>query len=225
MADYFPNKVVQALVIKYQDTGCTDVPLRDEIMQYVPELALKVIRRYTMYKLWGYSNSNTAQPIIDELVSLCWERIEKIIYKYDRTKKSSIFSQWTSVCILVVRAAAKNNGRHNLHTKAVGRAKMKQAEERGANLLWDKFKAELIDVRPTKEVRGIHEKCVQALLELEPGDLEAFHINKILVGKTGLKRKHIKLWLEWMRQNGSKFSQVEREPEELQLPCVDGDRS
>ena len=101
---------------------------------------------------------------------------------------------------------------------------MAEAEEKGASLLWEKFKQELQDIVPSREIRDIHYKCVEALLTLEPDDIKDQFIRKLLHARTGLKRQKISAWIKWLQDNSERFSKLEREPEELQLPVLDYDR-
>lgn len=217
---YFNNKLVEGLVIRYQDSGCIDVELRDEIMSHVPKMAEQIIRRYRLWTLFG--EKNWSEESMQNLVHIAWVRVEKILYKFDRNAKTKLFSQWTSVIILTLRAAAKTWNRDNHYKAALGERIMQDAVTTSTpNLLWDKFCEELLDVRPSPSFRKTHPIIVEAILGLTDEERQCQFIQRTLINKTGLPRNQIKSWMTWLQSCQSRFTITEREPETLQLPMID----
>ena len=102
---YFDNPAVEALVIKYLDTGCTNIALRNDIMSNATELIRQVIMKNKF-------NSIVLGKSMDDLIQVAWLQIEKTLYKFDSSPgHTSLFNFWTQVSKTVLLAYIKREKR------------------------------------------------------------------------------------------------------------------
>jgi len=63
---------------RYQATGCTDVRLRDQIMQHAEELIRQVIRTHGLHRIYP----GREESAFMDLFQTAWCQIERTLYKY-----------------------------------------------------------------------------------------------------------------------------------------------
>lgn len=75
---YFDNNKVEDLLVRYKWTGCTNVELRDQIMDHAGELIRQVIRTHNLHKIYRGQEDSA----FGDLFQTAWVQIEKALYKY-----------------------------------------------------------------------------------------------------------------------------------------------
>jgi hypothetical protein len=103
---YFDNEKVEELLTRYIEGACTDRALRDEIMEHAVPLIHAVIRTQNLAALMYPRGADT----VEELASVAWERIEKILYKFE-PGRAKVFSMWSQVTYLTCLAYIKKETR------------------------------------------------------------------------------------------------------------------
>jgi hypothetical protein len=90
---YFDNELVESLLSKYKERGCTDPYLRDEIMSHASVLIKNIIRAHNFEYIFPGRDEST----FNELFQTAWCQIEKTLYKYNggpgSPKAFNLFSQ------------------------------------------------------------------------------------------------------------------------------------
>ena len=75
---YFINEIVEWKLTRYIWTGCTNVILRDSIMEHANELIIQLIRKQGLFNIYrGHDPS-----AFNELVHVAYMQIERTLYKY-----------------------------------------------------------------------------------------------------------------------------------------------
>lgn len=75
---YFINEEVEDKLRKYLWTSCTNVVLRDSIMEHANELIKQIIRKQNLHMIYpGHEES-----AFGDLVQTAWMQIEKTLYKF-----------------------------------------------------------------------------------------------------------------------------------------------
>ena len=75
---YFINEIVEWKLTRYIWTGCTNVILRDSIMEHANELITQLIRKQGLFNIYrGHDPS-----AFNELVHVAYMQIERTLYKY-----------------------------------------------------------------------------------------------------------------------------------------------
>ena len=88
---YFDNNKVEQLIIKYHETGCTDIELRNEIMSHSSELIVNVIRTHNLHGIYAGGEDSA----FGDLYQTAWQQIESTLYKFDaKPGHSKIFNMW-----------------------------------------------------------------------------------------------------------------------------------
>lgn len=75
---YFDNNKVEDLLLQYVWTGCTDIKLRDGIMENASELIRQIINTHNLYKIYP----GQEESAFGDLFQTAWVQIEKTLYKY-----------------------------------------------------------------------------------------------------------------------------------------------
>lgn len=75
---YFDNNLVESLLTQYAWTGCTDVTLRDQVMEHAGELIRQTIRTHRLHKIYPGNDDAT----FGDLFQTGWMQIERVLYKY-----------------------------------------------------------------------------------------------------------------------------------------------
>lgn len=75
---YFDNYLVERLLYKYHETACTDVKLRDEIMEHASELIRQIIRANNLHAIYPGRDDSSFY----DLFQISWAQIELSLYKY-----------------------------------------------------------------------------------------------------------------------------------------------
>ncbi len=105
---YFNNPVVEALLNRYVESGCTEVALRDEIMSHAGELIRQIIRAHNFEHIYPGRD----QSSFNELFQVAWMQIEKTLYKYDPTPGSpKVFNMWSQIAKTRILAYLKKEKR------------------------------------------------------------------------------------------------------------------
>lgn len=75
---YFCNPIVEWKMTRYMWTGCTDVDMRNSIMEHASELIIQLIRKQGLYNIYrGHDPSS-----LNELIHVAYMQIERTLYKY-----------------------------------------------------------------------------------------------------------------------------------------------
>lgn len=75
---YFINEQVEWLLTLYKWSGCTDVALRDAIMNNAVELIKQIIRKQGLHTIYpGHDDASFM-----DLMHVGWAQIERVLYKY-----------------------------------------------------------------------------------------------------------------------------------------------
>lgn len=75
---YFINEIVEWLLTQYIWTGCTDVGLRDKIMQNATELIRQIIRKQGLHTIYP----GQEESAMGDLQQTAWVQVERVLYKY-----------------------------------------------------------------------------------------------------------------------------------------------
>ena len=87
---YFDNEVVEGLMYKYLESACTDVSLRDQIMEQAEELIRQIIKAHNLSQIYPGRDESS----IGDLFQTAWIQIESALYKYSaRPHCSSCYNQ------------------------------------------------------------------------------------------------------------------------------------
>lgn len=104
---YFDNSYVESLLKEYVWGGCTDVKLRDKIMENASELIRQIIRTHKMHLLIGREGTS-----FGDLYQIAWVQIESSLYKFDsRPGHTKVFNMWSQVAKTVMLAHIKKESR------------------------------------------------------------------------------------------------------------------
>jgi hypothetical protein len=76
---YFDNERVERLLYEYQEGACTDVKLRDEIMEHASELIRQIIKAHNLSQICPGKDESS----IGDLFQIAWTQIESVLYKYE----------------------------------------------------------------------------------------------------------------------------------------------
>lgn len=75
---YFDNNKVEDLMLRYRWTGCTDIELRDRIMENTEELIRQIIRAHNLHRIYPGQEESAFM----DLFQTAWVQIERTLYKY-----------------------------------------------------------------------------------------------------------------------------------------------
>lgn len=88
---YFDNDLVEKLLIEYHKTGCTDISLRDKIMEHADELIINVIRAHNLHNIYTGRDDSS----FNDLYQIAWCSIESALYKFNsKPGHPKIFNMW-----------------------------------------------------------------------------------------------------------------------------------
>jgi hypothetical protein len=76
---YFDNEIVERLLYRYLEGACTDVKLRDEIMEHAAELIRQIIKAHNLGQIYPGKDDSS----IGDLAQVAWLQIESALYKYE----------------------------------------------------------------------------------------------------------------------------------------------
>ena len=76
---YFDNEAVERLLHRYVRGACTDVKLRDEIMDHASELIYQVIKAHNLAQIYPGKDDSSMM----DLFQVAWVQIESALYKYE----------------------------------------------------------------------------------------------------------------------------------------------
>lgn len=126
--NYFDNKAVERLLIEYHKRGCTDINLRDTIMEHATELIINVIRTHNLHNIYGGKDDSS----FNDLFQIAWSQIESTLYKFNSGPgHPKVFNLWSQVARTVILATIKKNNRdrknsdnyrHHLDNKFIGKS-------------------------------------------------------------------------------------------------------
>lgn len=109
---YFDNDAVEALLTRYVEGACTDIKLRDEIMEHATPLIQNVIRSNRLDRLLQYQHRSNES----DLASIAWAQIEKTLYKFE-SGRAKVFSLWTQIAYTVCMAYIKKETRDAVNVR------------------------------------------------------------------------------------------------------------
>jgi len=105
---YFDNDAVEAILVEYHKTGCTDIRLRNEIMGHADELIVNVIRTHNLHNIYGGKDDSS----FNDLYQIAWCSIESALYKFNNEPgHPKIFNMWSQIARTAILAAIKKDNR------------------------------------------------------------------------------------------------------------------
>jgi hypothetical protein len=75
---YFCNELVEFKMTKYLWSGCTNVQMRDSVMEHANELITQLIRKQRLFVIYNGHDPSS----FSELVHVAYMQIERTLYKY-----------------------------------------------------------------------------------------------------------------------------------------------
>jgi len=88
---YFDNDYVESLLTEYVRGGCTDLELRNKIMDNASELIRQIIRTHKLHLLTNGKEGTS----FGDLYQIGWQQIESSLYKFDaRPGHAKVFNLW-----------------------------------------------------------------------------------------------------------------------------------
>jgi hypothetical protein len=76
---YFDNERVERLLCAYLESACTDVNLRDQVMQQTEELIRQIIKAHNLSQIYPGREESSFY----DLFQTAWIQIESALYKYE----------------------------------------------------------------------------------------------------------------------------------------------
>jgi intein/homing endonuclease len=76
---YFDNEAVERLMYRYCESACTDVTLRDHIMEHASELIRQLIKAHNLAQIYPGKDESS----VGDLFQVAWLQIEGALYKYE----------------------------------------------------------------------------------------------------------------------------------------------
>ena len=104
---YFDNSKVEELLTRYVEDGCTEVRLRDEIMEHAVPLIRNVLHGTNLANVVKCQHAVS----LEDLASVSWVQIEKTLYKYEPGRSTKVFSMWTQIAYTACLAHIKKETR------------------------------------------------------------------------------------------------------------------
>lgn len=105
---YFDNAAVEKLLVKYHETGCTDVILRNSIMHHADQLIINVIRTHNLHNIYVGKDDSS----FNDLYQIAWCSIESALYKFNNDPgHPKIFNMWSQIARTAILAAIKKDNR------------------------------------------------------------------------------------------------------------------
>lgn len=194
---YFDNPLVESLVVAYQDRGCTDLALRDEIMGHADELIIQVMRTNNLQNIYPYRDQ-TAEA---DLFQAAWFEIERSLYKFDASRGTKIFNLWTQVARASMLALIKREGRDRKNKEAYsGHIERQRRPTKSLSRFFEEarevFKDNLEFIHILDAIERVSEK------ESKPSE----RMMARLIEESGLSRAKIQKFLVQVRMRSSEFS-------------------
>jgi len=189
---YFDNAAVEKLLTRYVQGGCTEVALRDEIMEHASPLIYAVIRKNNYANLLPYGHGSN----VDDLASIAWQQIEKTLYKFE-PGRAKVFSMWTQVVVLVCLAHIKKESRDSCYVRRWRDGQPAPSFDRREKPDFYKVMEELREA-----VEPEYQEMVDAVVELyETDDQPWIGIIKKLVAR-GFSRQKTREFLACLKEVG-----------------------
>lgn len=195
---YFDNQYVESLMKEYVWGGCTDVKLRDKIMENASELIRQIIRTHKLHLLTGREGTS-----FGDLYQIAWVQIESSLYKFDsRPGHTKVFNMWSQVAKTVMLAHIKkesrdkrNYGAYKDHLDLKGRP---------VNYKFHRFIEEAQEIFKFDD-EGL--KVIEAMKHLADHDPKPYDglIDK-LSKRSGLSRSKVSALLRTIRLRSFEFS-------------------
>ncbi len=194
---YFDNALVEGLVIRYQEGGCTDLELRNEIMGHSHELIIQVMRTNNLQNIYPYRDQ-TAEA---DLFQAAWSEIERSLYKFDTKRGTKIFNLWTQVARASMLALIKREGRDR---KNQGAYKNHLRRANKQQLSFGRFIQEVSEVCKDN---SDHLKIIHALQEIQKNDEKPTEgLVAKLIERSGLSRVRVQKFIAQVRDRAQDFS-------------------
>jgi len=112
---YFPNEVVEELIINYQKTGCIDKEFRDQKMYYAGLIIENIIRAHNLHNI--YPGRDEAS--FGDLNQVAWVQIEKSLHKFDASAgHTKVFNMMSQIAKTTILAHIKRENRDKKNSRA-----------------------------------------------------------------------------------------------------------
>lgn len=196
---YFDNNYVEKLLTEYVKGGCTDIRLRNEIMENASELIRQIIRTHKLHLL-GNGREGAA---FGDLYQLAWMQIESSLYKFDyRPGHTKVFNMWSQVAKTVMLAHIKKESRDKRNYGAY--KEHLDSRHRPSNYKLERF---LVEAKEVCKFNVAHASIIEALESLINEDPRPYDglIDK-LVKRSGMPRAKVSGFLRTVRLRSFEFT-------------------
>lgn len=196
---YFNNALVEALLTKYVQGGCTDVKLRDEIMSHTLELLRQIIRTHNFHNIYGGRDPAS----FGDLMQVGYCQIEKCLYKFDwRPGHTKFFNMASQIAKTVILAHIKREMRDK---KNYGTYKGHlSGRHRSDGDAFERFIKEATEMSKYDEDGQTIVDCLKKLYETDEKPYDGL-IGK-LVKLSGLSRQRVTSFLKQIRLRSFEFT-------------------
>jgi hypothetical protein len=196
---YFDNKAVEALMTDYVKGGCTDVTLRDKIMENAGELIRQIIRTHKLHLIGAGKDGTTFY----DLFQIAWVQIESSLYKFNYGPgHTKVFNMWSQVAKTVMLAHIKKESRDR---RNYGNYKDHLGHrERISNPKFERFIEEAVQLCQYNDGHLLIIQALQSLAKDDPRPHEGL-ISK-LVEHSRQPRSKVVAFLRLIRLRGLEFS-------------------
>jgi hypothetical protein len=116
--NYFDNKLVEELVVRYQKGKYTDVRLYNEIMTHLDKIVIAIINKYHFYYYYNY------QDLAQEGRMACMSSLKTFDLKRVKQPGKSVFSYFSNVVKRNLRFFTLNKNRKIIKETKVDPAKL-----------------------------------------------------------------------------------------------------
>jgi len=181
---YFDNGYVETLLTKYVWGGCTDIQLRDSIMENASELIRQIIRTHKLHLLTKV-------------------QIESSLYKFDsRPGHTKVFNMWSQVAKTVMLAHIKKESRDKRNYGAY----KEHLDSRGepTNYRFDRFLQEAREICKFDNASLKIIEAIESLVKTDPKPYDGL-IDK-LSRHSSLPRSRISNFLRNIRLRSFEFT-------------------
>jgi hypothetical protein len=195
---YFDNEKVEKLLQRYVDGACTDVVLRNEIMEHASELIRQIIRAHGLHNIYpGREDSS-----FFDLFQLAWCQIESTLYKYQKGR-AKIFNMFSQVARTVILAHIKKEGRDKKNCKPY-QDMLVRKHGTARSLMFDRFIEEAREICKFNEDHLIVLDALGRLFDVDHKPYDGL-VSK-LIKMSGRSRQHVVSFIETLRMRSSEFT-------------------
>lgn len=196
---YFDNDYVEQLLTEYVKGGCTDIKLRDKIMENASELIRQIIRTHKLHLITNGKDGTS----FGDLYQLSWAQIESVLYKFDsRPGHTKVFNMWSQVAKTVMLAHIKKESRDKRNYSTY-----KEHLDSNTEVPVFRFERFIEEAKEIFKYDGDGLKLVDVIGKLFAEDDEPYNelIDK-LITKSGMPKQKIMNFLRTIRLRSLEFT-------------------